>query len=468
MHEIICPHCDKAFKIDEAGYADILKQVRNSEFDEELHQRLELAEKEKLGAVELAREKANAEMRKVEASKEAEILELRAKLDAGEVASQLAVAEALKAVEKERDALANELRQAQQDKVTAAELANANHSSQLQKTSAEKDAEIQALKAQLNANEIAQKQAITEALSEVEKKRDQLQNDLERAALEKQLAETALKDKYETLVKDRDLEIQRIVDMKARQSTKMVGESLEQHCETEFNRIRATAFPKAYFEKDNDARSGSKGDYIFRDLDESGVESVSIMFEMKNESDETATKKKNEDFFKELDKDRNEKDCEYAVLVSLLELDSELYNSGIVDVSHRYPKMYVIRPQFFIPIITLLRNAAQNALSYKNELAIVKAQNVDVTNFENELEAFRSGFSRNYELASKKFKTAIQEIDKTIDHLQKTKEALLGSENNLRLANNKADDLTVKKLTKKNPTMAEKFAQLKGDDNSNN
>ena len=254
--------------------------------------------------------------------------------------------------------------------------------------------------------------------------------------------------------------------MKARLSTKMVGESLEIHCETEFNRIRATAFPKAYFEKDNDARTGSKGDYIFRDSDEENTEIVSIMFEMKNENDETGTKKKNEDFLKELDKDRNEKRCEYAVLVSLLEPDSELYNSGIVDVSHRYQKMYIIRPQFFIPMITLLRNAAQNSLKYKNELAIVKAQNVDVTNFESELDAFRTGFARNYDLASKKFKTAIQEIDKTIDHLQKTKDALLGSENNLRLANNKADDLTVKKLTKKNPTMAAKFDELRNDDST--
>lgn len=244
----------------------------------------------------------------------------------------------------------------------------------------------------------------------------------------------------------------------------MIGETLEQHCETEFNRIRATAFPKAYFEKDNDAKSGSKGDYIFRDLDDSGTESVSIMFEMKNEGDETATKKKNEDFLKELDKDRNEKGCEYAVLVSLLESDSELYNSGIVDVSHRFPKMYVIRPQFFIPIITLLRNAAQNALKYKTELAVVRAQNIDITNSENELNEFKSSFARNYELASKKFKTAIDEIDKTITHLQKTKDALLGSENNLRLANKKADDLTVKKLTKKNPTMMAKFAELEADD----
>ena len=261
-------------------------------------------------------------------------------------------------------------------------------------------------------------------------------------------------------------EIERLRDMKARLSTKMVGETLEQHCETEFNRIRATAFPKAYFEKDNDVRTGSKGDYIFRDSDESDTEIVSIMFEMKNENDETATKKKNEDFLKELDKDRNEKQCEYAVLVSLLEPDSELYNSGIVDVSHRYPKMYVVRPQFFIPIITLLRNAAQNSLKYKTELELVKSQNIDITNFENDLEVFKTGFARNYELASKKFKTAIDEIDKTIDHLQKTKEALFGSENNLRLANNKADDLTIKKLTKGNPTMATKFDNIKNHDTS--
>ncbi|MBI3479880.1 MAG: DUF2130 domain-containing protein, partial [Nitrosomonadales bacterium] len=309
--------------------------------------------------------------------------------------------------------------------------------------------------------EVAQKLAITEAVSAVEKERDVLKSGLQQVELQKQLAEKALKDKYETQIKDRDDAIERLRDMKARLSTKMVGETLEQHCETEFNRIRAMAFPTAYFEKDNDARSGSKGDYIFRDSNEAGTEIVSIMFEMKNESDETATKKKNEEFLKELDKDRAEKNCEYAVLVSLLEPDSELYNSGIVDVSHRYPKMYVVRPQFFIPIITLLRNAAQNSLKYKTELAVVKAQSIDITNFENELDEFKTGFARNYELASKKFKTAIDEIDKTIEHLQKTKEALLGSENNLRLANNKADDLTVKKLTKGNPTMAAKFDELK-------
>ncbi len=460
MHEIICPHCKKAFKIDEAGYADIVKQVRDSEFEKQLHERLELAEKDKDSAVELAREKVSNELQKTLAARDHQIHELSAKLDAVEVQHKLAVTEALKVVEKERDTLASELRQVRQENEAASKINEANHVSKLQAIAAGKDAEIQTLRAQLSENEISRKHAILEAVNSAEKERDRLQADLERARLEMELAEKSLKDKYETQLKDRDDAIERLRDMKARLSTKMVGETLEQHCETEFNRLRATAFPKAYFEKDNDARSGSKGDYIFRDTDDSGIENVSIMFEMKNESDETATKKKNEDFLKELDKDRNEKNCEYAVLVSLLEPESELYNSGIVDVSHRYPKMYVIRPQFFIPIITLLRNAAQNALKYKNELAIVKAQNIDITNFENELDAFKTGFARNYELASKKFKTAIDEIDKTIDHLQKTKEALLGSENNLRLANNKADDLTVKKLTRKNPTMAAKFAEL--------
>jgi hypothetical protein len=466
MHEIICPHCKKAFKIDEAGYADILKQVHDGEFEQQLHERLELAEKDKINAVELAKEKFGSEMQKAAVAKDSEIQELKAKLETGEVAQKLAVTEALKVVEKERDGLANELKQAKQDNETDSKFAKANHSHQLQETSAKKDAEISELKAKLSANEVMQKHAITEAVNAGEKERDQMKSDLERAKLEKQLAEKSLKDKYETQLKDRVDEIERLKDMKARLSTKMVGETLEQHCETEFNRIRATAFPKAYFEKDNDARTGSKGDYIFRDLDELGTEIVSVMFEMKNENDETATKKKNEDFLKELDKDRNEKKCEYAVLVSLLEPDSELYNSGIVDMSHRYQKMYVVRPQFFIPIITLLRNAAQNSLKYKTELAIVKSQNIDITNFENELDSFKAGFARNYELASKKFKSAIQEIDKTIDHLQKTKDALLGSENNLRLANNKADDLTVKKLTKNNPTMAGKFAELKNDDTS--
>jgi hypothetical protein len=437
MHEIICPHCGKAFKIDEAGYADILKQVRDHEFEQQLSERLELAEQDKRSAVDLATTKVTSVLEKAAAAKDTEIKELQARLHVGEITQKLAVTEALSDLERERDTLAHELKQAKHDKQTASQLAEAKLANQLQDAAATKDSEIQVLK-----------------------------GDLERAQLEKQLGETSLKDKYETQITDRENEIERLRDMKARLSTKMVGETLELHCETEFNRIRATAFPTAYFEKDNDARTGSKGDYIFRDLVNGGIEIVSIMFEMKNESDETATKKKNEDFLKELDKDRAEKDCEYAVLVSLLEPESELYNSGIVDMSHRYPKMYVVRPQFFIPIITLLRNAAQNSLKYKTELALVKSQNIDITNFEDDLDAFKTGFARNYELASKKFKKAIEEIDKTIDHLQKTKEALLGSENNLRLANNKADDLSVKKLTKGNPTMATKFDKFKSNDTS--
>ena len=392
MNEIICPHCNKAFKIDEAGYANILKQVRDSDFEHQLHERLELAEQDKQNAIELAK---------------------------------------LKLV------------------------------SESERTTASKDSEIQALKAKLETIEVTKKLAINEAVSQIEKERDELKGGLERVKLEKQLAEKSLADKYETQIKDRDDAIERLRDMKARLSTKMVGETLEQHCETEFNKIRATAFPRAYFEKDNDARTGSKGDYIFRDLDEASTEIVSIMFEMKNENDHTASKNKNEDFLKELDKDRNEKGCEYAVLVSLLEPDSEFYNTGIVDVFHRYPKMYVIRPQFFISIITLLRNAAMHSLKYKNELTLVKAQSIDITNFEEELESFKSSFSKNYDIASKRFQLAIDEIDKSIDHLQKTKEALLGTDRNLRIANDKAQDVTIKKLTRGNPTMAEKFDELK-------
>jgi len=437
MHEIICPHCNKAFKIDEAGYADILKQVRDGAFEQQLHERLELAEQDKRNAVELAQAQVASAMQKAAVAKDSEIQALKAKLDAGEVARKLAVTEALSAVQKERDALANELAQAKRDRVAAAELAEAKLINGLQKAAADKDTEIQGLK-----------------------------NGLALAELEKQLAEKSLKDKYETQIKDRDDAIERLRDMKARLSTKMVGETLEQHCETEFNRIRATAFPRAYFEKDNDARTGSKGDYIFRDLDEPGTEIVSIMFEMKNENDRTTTKNKNEDFLKELDKDRLEKGCEYAVLVSLLEPDSELYNTGIVDVFHRFPKMYIVRPQFFLPIITLLRNAAMNSLKYKSELALVRAQNIDITNFEASLDTFKTAFARNYDLASNSFKKAIDEIDKSIDHLQKTKDALLNTDRNLRLANDKAQDVTIKKLTRGNPTMAAKFEELKNSDPS--
>ncbi len=460
MHDIICPHCAKAFKVDETGYADILKQVRDTDFEHQLHERLELAEQDKRNAVELAQVKVASELQQAAAAKDAEIQALKARLDADEVARRLAVTEALSPVEKERDALASELEQARQDKHAAAKLVEAKLQNELQKTTSTKDAEIQSLKARLDAIEMAKKLAINEAVAVVEKERDALRSGLERSKLEKQLAEQSLKDKYETQIKDRDDAIERLRDMKARLSTKMVGETLEQHCETEFNRIRATAFPRAYFEKDNDARSGSKGDYIFRDSDEGGTEIVSIMFEMKNEADRTATKNRNEDFLKELDKDRVEKGCEYAVLVSLLEPDSELYNTGIVDVFHRHPKMYVVRPQFFIPIITLLRNAAMNSLKYKSELALVKAQNVDITNFEGELESFKAAFAKNYDLASRRFQTAIDEIDKSIDHLQKTKEALLGTDRNLRLANDKAQDVTIKKLTRGNPTMAAKFADI--------
>ncbi len=461
MHEISCPHCGKEFKIDEVGYANILKQVHDSEFEQQLHERLELAAQDKRNAVELAKIQVASELHKASADKDFEIQGLKAKLDSGEVARKLAVTEVRIAVEKERDAIANELQQAKNDKQAATNLAQVKLENELQKAASTKDSEIQGLKAKLDAIEVSQKLAITDAVRALEKDRDELKSGLQRAELEKQLAEKSLKDKYETQIKDRDDTIDRLRDMKARLSTKMVGETLEQHCETEFNRIRATAFPRAYFEKDNDVRTGSKGDYIFRDSDEAGTEIVSIMFEMKNESDRTATKNKNEDFLKELDKDRTEKGCEYAVLVSLLEPDSELYNTGIVDVFHRYLKMYVVRPQFFLPIITLLRNAAMNSLKYKAELALVKAQSIDITNFETELETFKTAFGKNYDLASKRFQIAIEEIDKSIDHLQKTKDALLNTDRNLRLANDKAQDVTIKKLTKGNPTMAAKFAELK-------
>lgn len=327
------------------------------------------------------------------------------------------------------------------------------------------------LKAKLAQSKTEQELAVARATAPIERERDSLKNslvaaqneaklNLETANSRAKLSEAALITKYESALKLKEEENERLKDLKSKLSTKMVGETLEQHCQTEFNRIRTAAFPHAYFEKDNDARTGSKGDYIFRELDEAGNEIVSIMFEMKNENETTATKHKNEDFFKELDKDRREKNCEYAILVSLLESDSELYNTGIVDVSYRYEKMYVIRPQFFIPIITLLRNAALSSLQYKQELAVVRSQNIDITHFEENMEKFKVGFARNYNLASRKFKTAIDEIDKTINSLQKTKDALLSSENNLRLANNKAEELTIKRLTRGNPTMAQKFADL--------
>lgn len=432
MNEIICPHCHKAFKVDEAGYADILKQVRDHQFEEELHNRLALAEKDKQSAIQIAEAKVREALQEQLAQKETALIQLKSEKEA-ELAQKLA-----------------------QKETEVAQL------------KAEKTNELTQLKAQLDNAEVAKKLAITEAVQKIEKERDNLLNEVKTKELEKENIENSLKQQFQTelqgkeaIIKYKDEEIARVKDMKAKLSTKMIGETLEQHCETEFNKLRATAFQNAYFEKDNDARSGSKGDFIYKETDEAGNEIISIMFEMKNEGDETATKKKNEDFFKELDKDRNEKKCEYAVLVTMLEAESEYYNTGIVDVSHKYQKMYVVRPQFFIPIITLLRNAAMNSLKYKAELALVRNQNIDITNFEEKINQFKEGFARNYDLASRKFQTAIDEIDKTIIHLQKTKEALLSSDNNLRLANQKAEDLTIKKLTHGNPTMKAKFDELK-------
>jgi hypothetical protein len=420
INEIICPNCKKAFKVDEAGYADILKQVRDQKFDEELQKRLDLAEKEKREAVKLAEANLKNSLQEDLTKKENEITKLKAK-------SELELSEKL----------------------------------------AKKDSDIAELRSKIDKAEIDKKLTVNEAVNKIEKERDVLANDLKNKETEKQLLEKSLREQFsadlkskEDIIKMKDEEIALRKDMKLKLSTKMIGETLEQHCETEFNKLRATAFQKAYFEKDNDAKSGSKGDYIYRETDDAGNEIISIMFEMKNEGDETATKKRNEDFFKELDKDRTEKKCEYAVLVSLLEADSELYNSGIFDVSHKHSKMYVVRPQFFIPVITLLRNAAMNSMKYKAELNLIKSQNVDISNFEDNINKFKEGFAKNYELASRKFKTAIEEIDKTIDHLQKTKDALLSSENNLRLANNKAEDITIKKLTRGNPTMTAKFDEL--------
>lgn len=431
MQDVICPNCEKAFKIDESGYADILKQVRDVDFEKQLNARIEIAEKEKISALELAKTQSANELQK-------------------------AVAE----LKQEKALLTTQLQQAVNDKTSATQLTEARMKTELQSAVAEKNNELNLLKAQLEANKESQELIIAKTTSSITKERDEFKNQVERITLEKTIAEAALKDKYETQLQDRDDAIERLKDMKAKLSTKMLGETLEQHCEIEFNRMRSMAFPRAYFEKDNDAKTGSKGDFIFRDTDENDTEIISIMFEMKNEADTTATKKKNEDFLKELDKDRREKNCEYAVLVSMLEPDNELYNSGIVDVCHRFPKMYVVRPQFFIPIITILRNAAMHSLHYKAELALVKAQNIDITNFEDELDKFKQAFGKNYELASRRFNTAIDEIDKSINHLQKTRDALVASDRNLRLANDKAQDVTIKRLTKNNPTMKSKFDEL--------
>ena len=424
MNEIICPNCNKAFKVDEAGFADILKQVRDHQFEEELSNRLALAENEKNIAVKLAEANIKNSLQDELTEKDKQLTLLKSKSDS-ELAEKLA----------------------------------------------QKEIEISEMESKIRNSEIEKKLEVLEATKKIEKERDDLIHDLEIKETEKALLEKSIKEKFrnQLIVKDdtikmKDNEIERLRDFKQKLSTKMLGETLEQHCEYEFNKLRATGFQNAYFEKDNDSRAGTKGDYIYKENDRAGNEIISIMFEMKNENDETATKKRNEDFFAKLDKDRKDKGCEYAVLVSLLEVDDEYYNIGIVDVSHKYEKMYVVRPQFFIPIITLLRNAAMNSMEYKAELNMMRNQNIDITNFEEKINEFKTGFARNYDLASRKFKTAIDEIDKTIVHLQKTKDALLSSENNLRLANNKADDLTIKKLTHGNPTMKARFDEQTDDE----
>ena len=414
MNEIKCPKCNQVFKADKAGFADIKKQVRDHEFENELRDRMNSLERESKSAIQLA---------------------------------EISI----------RDEMKDKLSQKEQELVTL----KVNGEKQLVEANSKKNMEIEKLKSQLDNLKHENQIALSEALDPVKKERNELANDLKLKEKEHQLAQKSQKDEYEARLKAKDDIIEYQKDMRMKLSTKMIGESLEQHCETEFNKIRASGFQNAFFEKDNDASSGSKGDYIFREYDESGNEIISIMFDMKNEGDETSTKKRNEDFLKKLDKDRNQKECEYAILVSLLEKDNELYNQGIVDVSHLYAKTYVIRPQFFVPMISLLRNAAMKSMHYKMEMELMKAQNTDITNFEEKLNLFKKGFAKNYELANRKFQTAIAEIDKTITHLQKTKDALLSSDRNLRLANNKAEDLTIKKLTHGNPTMKESFAKLK-------
>lgn len=427
MQEIKCPKCGEIFQVDESGYAAIVKQVRDKEFEKEIADRECVHKADKDSAVKLA-------VAKIESEKDKEIAELKAALKAGQDQKQIEIDKAV--TEKE-------------------------------KLISEKETEITRLKGEIELSKSSTDLAVKNAVQEKDTKILELESKMQLKNSEWELKEKSLCEKYADEIKRREDEIAYYKDFKARQSTKMIGESLEVHCETEFNKLRATAFPNAYFEKDNDARTGSKGDFIYRESSADGTEFISIMFEMKNEMDTTATKHKNEDFFKELDKDRKEKNCEYAVLVTMLEADNEYYNSGIVDVSYKYPKMYVVRPQFFIPIISVLRNAAMNSLQYKRELEVIRNQNIDITHFEEDINDFKDKFSRNFRIASEKFQKAIDEIDKTIDHLQKTKEALLSSENNLRLANNKAEDLTIKRLTRGNPTMTAKFAELENEKNDN-
>lgn len=459
MQEIRCPKCGEVFQVDETGYDQIAQQVRDKEFEKELERRkseLNAKHEQSLEIIRLQEEKEyNANIAQKDAeifSKDQKISELQAKLNASETEKRLAISTALEKKNEEHSKATREYTENLTQKET--ELFA-------------REQKIAELQAKLDVSETAKKLAVAEALEKKNEELSQktteiadLKGELKNKETESRLNEKSLQEQYEEKLKLKDEQIEYYKDFKARQSTKMIGESLEQHCLIQFNAIRMTAFPNAYFEKDNDAKTGSKGDFIYRECGEDGTEFISIMFEMKNEADETATKHKNEDFFKELDKDRNEKGCEYAILVSLLEIDNELYNNGIVDVSYKYPKMYVIRPQFFIPMITLLRNAAKNSLQYKQELQIVRNQQVDIRNFEENMNAFKEGFARNYRLASEKFSTAIDEIDKTIDHLQKTKAALLSSENNLRLANNKAEDLSIKKLTKNAPSVKAMFDSL--------
>lgn len=427
IHEITCPHCHTAFKIDEAGYADIQKQVRDKEFNQALHERLEQAEEQRKLEIQLAEQKMAEAKAKDLADKDKEIQDLKAELAQGEAQKKLAEM----AVEQKK----------------AAELA-------------EKQAEIQKLEGELKAAENAKKLAVAEALAKVERERDQAKMELAQVSQSKTESELKLKESYEAQIKIREEAINDLKAMRASLSNKLVGETLEKHCLTLFEQNRAGAFPNAFFEKDSTVKDNTKGDYIFRDKDDTGLEFVSIMFEMKNEQEETVKKQKNEKFFEKLDKDRKAKGCEYAILVSTLEADNELYNSGIVDVSHKYPKMYVIRPQFFIAMITLIRNAARNTLQYKTELELVKSANIDVANFQEKFDIFRDGFSKNYDLASRQFEQAIKSIDDSIADLEKTKEALRKSVNNLRLANDKAQDVTIKKLTAGNPTMQKKFDEL--------
>ena len=424
MNEIRCPECGSTIKIDENNYSKIIKQVRDQEFEDEMSKRLQLLEKDKQKSLDLAIQNIRLQMQEGTLVKEKKIQDLNSQLINARAEKNIAVNEIKHSLEKERDSL----------------------SFLLEKTR--------------EKNEYDKKIAVSKAINELKEGYERIKNHLDKLELQKELSERSIKMRYEIQLKERDDLIERLRDMKIKLSTKMVGESLEQHCDNEFNRLRASAFPNSYFEKDNDVSLGSKGDYIFRDSDGDGNEIVSIMFEMKNECDKTSTKKKNEDFLKELNKDRNEKNCEYAVLVSLLESDNDLFNAGIVDFSYKYPKMYVVRPQCFLPIISLLRNASLKALEYKSELASIKEQNIDITNFENSLELFKNSFGKNYTLASKRFDTAIFEIDKSINHLQKTKDALLGADRNLRLANDKAQDVSVKRLTRNNPTMRDKFDSI--------